>query len=210
MFYDRVEAGQKLVKELLQYQDRQSVIVLGMPRGGVITAAQIAQKLNCPLDIIVARKIGAPGNPEYAIGAVAQKGDPILNEELIGTGNITPDYLDQTISIQRAEIKRRLAQYRKGKPHLNLLGKSVILVDDGIATGMSILAAINQIKTMGAKKIVLAVPVIPFENIGKIKKEIDELIYLEAPRIFFAVGQFYNHFEEVTDEEVKKLLTKFD
>lgn len=206
MFYDRVEAGQKLAKELQKYQNKKDVIVLGMPRGGVITAAEVAKGLNIPLDIIVARKIGAPQNPEFAIGAVAETGEPILNEELIGTGDITPDYLDREISNQRLEIKRRLKKYCGNSPHLNLKNKTVILVDDGIATGMSLLAAISQVKSTLPKKIIIAVPVIPQDNITKIKKEVDELVYLDAPQIFYAVGQFYNHFPEVTDEEVKKLL----
>lgn len=209
MFYDRAEAGQKLTKELLKYKDKKSVLVLGMPRGGVITASKISKELNLPLDIIVARKIGAPGNPEFAIGAVAEKGEPILNDDLIGTRNISPEYLDKTITYERAEIKRRISEYRKGKSRLILKNKTVILVDDGVATGMSILAAISQIKSMDAKKITIAVPIIPNDSIDKIKKEVDEFIYLEAPETFFSVGQFYNCFDQVSDEEVKKILSKF-
>ena len=206
MFYDRVDAAEKLVKQLDNYKNLPDVVVLAMPRGGVVTGKIVADKLHVPLDIIITRKITAPGNQEYAIGAVAESGDPVLNDEVIGTMGITPDYLDKEIANEREEIDRRLNLYRGNNKSLDLKDKIVILVDDGIATGLTVQAAIEYLKTSNAKKIIIAVPVIPEDTVKQLKNKVDDLIYLDAPEQFFAVGQFYDQFEQVSDDAVVELL----
>jgi len=206
IFYDRREAGQKLAVALKDYKDNPKAIVLALPRGGVVVGAVVAQKLNLPLDIVVARKIGAPGNPEFAIGAVSEKGKVILNEETVSGYNIPSEYIEKESALQRAEVKRRLLEYRGKKKPPCLQDKIVIIVDDGIATGASVKAAISSVKTERPQKIILAVPVAPSDTVRELKKEVDELICLETPEIFFAVGQFYQIFEQTSDEEVKELL----
>lgn len=206
MFYDRADAGEKLAKALESYKDQKDALILAMPRGGVEVAKKIAENLRLALDIVITRKIGAPGNSEYAIGAVASSGEPILNDEVIGTMGITADYLDNEIIKQREEIKRRLQLYRGNKASLNLKNKTVIIVDDGIATGYTILAALDFIKSQNPQKIVVAIPVAPEDVLKQIKNKVDDLICLEIPDEFFAVGQFYDQFDQVSDEEVTKLL----
>lgn len=207
MFYDREDAAQQLAEKLDRYKNKPNAIVLAMPRGGVVIGQKIAQFLKLPLDIIIARKISAPGNPEYAIGAVAESGDPILNEEIIGTMGITPDYLDNEIIKQREEIKHRLALYRQNQPALELKNKIVIVADDGIATGFTLQTSLEHIKSKKPAKIIVAVPVAPSDSILKIKKIANEVVCLEIPDDFFAIGQFYDHFDQVSDEEVIKLLS---
>lgn len=206
MFYDRADAGNQLAKELEKYQGNKNALILAVPRGGVIIGKIISDKLNLPLDIVITRKISAPGNPEYAIGAVAEQGEPILNEEIIGTMGITPDYLDQEISHKQEEIRHRLKLYRSDRPNLSIKDKTIIIVDDGVATGYSILATIQYLRNQHPKKIVLAIPVIPRDTLSAIKQKVDHLIYLEAPEVFSAVGQFYENFSQVTDEEVRNNL----
>lgn len=209
MFYDRAEAAEKLAKVLENYKGKKNALVLAMPRGGVVLGRIVAEKLGLPLDIVIARKIGAPGNPEYAIGAVAEKGEPILNDEVIGTMGITPDYLDKEIERKRNEISQRLISFRGNKPALDLKNKQIILIDDGIATGMTAIASIEYLRSQKPQKIILATPVIPADNLPEIKQKVDQLIYLEAPEEFFSVGQFYEEFPQVSDEEVKKLLSNY-
>lgn len=207
MFYNREDAGEKLAAELLsKYQGKTDLIVLAIPRGGVVLGKIIADKLNSPLDIIITRKIGAPDNPEFAIGAVAEKGEPLLDEEIIGNYGITPDYLDREISIQKEEIKRRINLYRQGGEKINIKNKSVILVDDGAATGLNMLVAIKYLKTLGPSQIIAAVPVASLNTIEEIKKIADDSICLEMPRDFYAIGQFYTDFPQVSDNEVIELL----
>lgn len=206
MFYDRYEAGQKLASALKKYRDKRNVIILAIPRGGVVTGFEVAKALNVPLDIVVARKIGAPGNPEFAIGAVSEKGEIILNEETVSNYRISQDYIKKEAKSQRAEVKRRLAEYRGKKKPINLKNKIVIITDDGIATGASVKAAISSVKTENPKKIILAMPVAPPGTIEELKKQVDEAVVIEKPSMFFAVGQFYQIFDQTSDEEVKKIL----
>jgi putative phosphoribosyl transferase len=206
MFYDRYEAGQKLASALKKYRDKRNVIILAIPRGGVVTGFEVAKALNVPLDIVVARKIGAPGNPEFAIGAVSEKGEIILNEETVSNYRISQDYIKKEAKSQRAEVKRRLTEYRGKKKPINLKNKIVIITDDGIATGASVKAAISSVKTENPKKIILAMPVAPPGTIEELKKQVDEAVVIEKPSMFFAVGQFYQIFDQTSDEEVKKIL----
>lgn len=208
IFKDRADAGQKLAVALKKYKNAENTLILALPRGGVVVGFEVAQALNLPLDIVVPRKIGAPGNPEFAIGAITESGEGIFDEATIAAYNISQDYINKTVAIEKAEATRRLKVYRSSRPPLNLVNKTVIIVDDGLATGLTMRAAIKTVKQCGGKKIVVAVPVTPPDTAEIIKKEVDEIIYLDAPLFFGAVGAFYEEFTQTTDEEVIELLKK--
>jgi len=208
IYKDRVQAGQKLAEKLIKYKNQKNTIILALPRGGVVTGFEIAKILNLPLDIVVPRKIGAPQNEEYAIGAITESGEGILNQETIASLNITKDYLEQTIAKEKKEAQRRLETYRQNRPPLNLSDKTVIIIDDGIATGLTMRAAIKSIKEKKAKKIIVAVPVSAQDSLKTIKQEVDEVICLHAPLFFGAVGAFYEQFGQTTDQEVIDLMSK--
>ena len=211
-FQNREQAGEKLAVELQDYRAKKDLVVLAIPRGGVVVGKKIAQTLQCPLDVIVTKKIGAPGNPELAIGAVGsappagEQVEPVINEELAAKMGTDEKYLKSQISKLKIETKRREKEFRGDKPPLNLKDKAVIITDDGVATGATMMAAIELVRQQGPKKIIVAAPVIAKDTLKKIEKLADEVIYLEAPSLFFAVGQFYRNFEQVSDEEVVKLL----
>lgn len=198
IFKDRISAGRLLAKHLKQYKGQENTIVLGIPRGGVVVAKEVAKELKLSLDIIVTRKIGHPNQPELALGAVDPDGEVV--GDVGGFGEIVMDELK--------ELKRREREYRHARPRLAKLmeGKVVILVDDGIATGATTLAAIKYLKRHDAEKIIMAAPVASKEAHNKLKNEVDEMVILETPEYFQAVGQFYQEFGEVTDEEVVQLL----
>lgn len=202
LFYNRAEAGKKLAKELKKYKSNKNAIVLGLPRGGVIVAYEVAKDLDLPLDIVVPRKIGAPNNEEFAIGAITETGEGIFDETSIKYLAISEKYLKETVEKEKQEAQRRLKLYRGDRPVIDLTEKIVILVDDGIATGSTMLAACKSVKVRGAKKLVVAVAVTPKDTVDKVKKIADEFVYLYAAKNFMAVGQFYNIFEQTTDEEV--------
>lgn len=207
IFYDRRDAGQRLGMALARYRGKDTV-VLGIPRGGVVVAAEVAKILLAPLDLIIPRKIGAPHNPEVAIGAVAPDGTAILDERMVavlGVGDVEISRLTEKV---RAEIARRLEAYRGGRPAEELSGRVVILVDDGIATGYTIMAALQAIKKAGPAKFVLAVPVAPQDTVKALAQEVDEMICLESPENFYAVGQFYTDFDQVEDNEVTALVAE--
>lgn len=209
LFKDQVSAGRLLAKELVKYKSQDAAIVLAIPRGGVATGYGLAKKLNLPLDVIVSRKIGAPDNPELAIGAVGEtEGSLWLNKHLVSQLGVSRDYIDSEAKIQKLEIKRRERVYRKGKKPLNLKNKVVILVDDGIATGATMIAAIREIRNNQPEKVVVAIPVAPPDTVEELKKEADEVIALQTPRLFFAVSQWYQNFKQYSDEEVIKLMQK--
>jgi len=208
LFKDQISAGEKLAEKLEEYKKR-NAIVLAIPRGGVATGYGLAKKLNFPLDIIVTRKIGAPDNPELAIGAVGEtKGSLWLNNDLISQLNVSQEYIDSEIKIQKQEIKRREKVYRQNRTALNLKDKVVILVDDGLATGATMIAAVREIRNFQPEKIIVAVPVAPDDTIEMLKKEADEVISLHTPRLFFSVGQWYQNFKQYTDKEMIELLKK--
>jgi len=206
VFKNREEAGKKLATKLSGFKNAKNLIILGIPRGGIITGKQLAQSLNCPLDIIVTKKIGAPGNPELAIGAVGAIGEPVINEELAHKVGADEKYLQKEIASRQAEVKRRIKEYRGDKPPLNLRNKVVIITDDGVATGATMEAAVEVVRQEEPKKIVVAVPVTSRDSLKKLEEKADEVIYLDAPIMFFAVGQFYQEFGQVSDREVKELL----
>lgn len=206
MFKDQVSAGELLAEKLQEYKGKKAII-LAIPRGGVATGSGVAKKLGLPLEVIVTRKIGAPDNPELAIGAVGEtEGSLWLNGKLVKELGVSQDYLDSEIKIQKLEIKRREKVYREGREPLDLKKKTVILVDDGLATGATMMAAVREVRNMGAGKVVVAVPVAAPDTIERLKKEADEVICLETPSLFFAVGQWYENFRQYSDEEVKELL----
>ena len=208
IFADRQDAGQQLAQKLTNYRNNQTVIILGLPRGGVIIAAEIAKQLNVPLDIVVPRKIGHPYSPEFAIGAVTETRQTIFNQEIIANENIDKNYLDQETKNQQQEAQRRLQAYRSDKNLINFKDKIIILVDDGVATGLTMQAAIKAVKTQKPQKIIIAIPVIAPDTLAKLNNEVDEIIYLSAPDFFQAVGQFYQDFPQTTDEEVINVLDK--
>ncbi len=208
VFKDRREAGSLLAKELERYKDK-DLIIFAIPRGGVVVASEIARKLRCSLTLVIPRKIGAPFNPELAIGAVAPDGQKILNQELVESLKVTESYLKKESEKQVKESERRRKVYGV-KGIENLQGKIAIIVDDGIATGYTALAAARYIKLKGPKKVILAVPVAPPETIEWLKREVDEIVVLDTPIWFSAVGQFYENFEQVSDAEVLKALKEFN
>ncbi|MFB0545659.1 MAG: phosphoribosyltransferase [Anaerolineae bacterium] len=205
-FRDRYEAGRLLAEELAFLRDRENVIVLGVPRGGVVVGYEIARALAAPLDVYITRKIGAPYNPELAIGAVASDGNVVLDEGLLRRLGISQEYVEEETARQQTEIERRLAEYRGDRPPLELKDRTVILTDDGVATGATILATIQAIKAQEPEELILAIPVGPPDTIAHLGKEVDKVICLSTPHLFWAVGAFYLDFSQTTDEEVKSLL----
>lgn len=205
LFQNRADAGLKLAEKLEKYKNAPDTVILALPRGGVVVGYEVTKELNLPLDIIVPRKIGAPGNPEFAIGAITETGEMILNEEVFG---ISDEYLKNEAEKEKLEAERRLKLYRGSRPPLNLKNKTIIIVDDGLATGLTMRAAIVSVKKLGAQRIIVAIPVAPPDSVEFIKKEVDEIFYLDAPALFGAVGAFYKEFGQTTDEEVIDLLKK--
>ncbi|HOQ30548.1 MAG TPA: phosphoribosyltransferase [Armatimonadota bacterium] len=207
IFEDRVDAGRRLAKALEEYRGR-DLVILGVPRGGVVVADEVARALNAPLDIVVARKIPAPGNPELAIGAVAADGSDMIDPMARHYPGVTPEYLERAKAEQIAEIQRRLQAYRGGRPAPDIAGKTVIVVDDGIATGSTVMASLRSLRNRGAAELILAVPVGPPSSIERLRAEADRVVVLETPEPFFAVGEWYQRFDQVTDEEVVEILRR--
>ena len=205
MFKDRVEAGKKLAKKL---SGLKNPVCLAIPRGGVVIGLEVAKSLECPMDIVVARKLGAPGNPELAIGAVTAEGDLVLDDALIERIEVSHDYILEKQEEQIKEAERREKTYRSGRKALSLRGKTAILVDDGLATGATMEAAVRSVRRKKAVKVIIAVPVAPLETVARLKKSVDEVVVLAAPESFWAIGQFYEHFPQVSDEEVIEILTE--
>lgn len=206
IFQDRSDAGKKLLPHLLQYEKAPNTIVIALPRGGVVTAYEVAQGLHLPLDIVCPRKIGAPYNPELALGAVTHTGAHFFNEDIIRQLEVSKAYLTQEIEKEKQVSLKRQLLYRKNKPPLDIHGKTVILVDDGLATGATMKAAIQWVKEQKAKKVVVAIPVAPPDTLKEVELLVDEVVCLYAPTFFSAVGQFYEDFRQTTDEEVMALL----
>ncbi|MCI0477827.1 MAG: phosphoribosyltransferase [Anaerolineales bacterium] len=201
-FINRCDAGQQLAVKLVAYENNANVIVLGIPRGGVVVAAEIARALHVPLDVFITRKIGAPFNHELALGAVASDGTVVLDEPLIHELGVSHRQIERECENQKHEIRRRSDLYRQDRRALELENKTVIVVDDGIATGSTMLAALRALRQKKPARIVLAVPVAPFQTVPLLRAECDELVLLGVPEPFIAVGYFYADFEQVTDEEV--------
>ena len=206
LFKNRITAGQQLAEKLSSLKDQKNIIVLGIPRGGVVVAKEISKLLKTPLDVIVTKKIPAPSHSELALGAVGTIGEPVIDEELAKKMQADQKYLDDQIIQLRKMVIEKEKQFRQEKSLLDLKGKTVVLVDDGIATGATVMAAIEIVRQGNPSEIIVATPVIAKDTLSKIEKLADEVIYLQAPSLFFAVGQFYKNFEQVLDDEVKYLL----
>ena len=205
MFKDRKEAGQLLAKRLSSYKNNKNTLVLAIPRGGIIVAHEVAKQLGLPLDVVVIKKIGFPGNEELAIGAVGLN-NYFINEDLVKYHNIPKDYIHEQIKEKQLEVKKRYELFRGKRSMYSVKDKTIIIIDDGIATGATITIANKIIKKQLSKKLIIAVPVAPPETVDKLKKVADEVVCLLQPEYLMAIGQFYQDFKQVEDEEVKKLL----
>lgn len=204
-FEDRLDGGKRLAERLMPYRG-QDVVVLGLPRGGVVTARPVAEALGAPLDVLVARKIGAPGQEELAIGAVTARGTRVLNELVLRHLLLPPGYLESETERQRRVAETRELALRNFRPAEPLAGRVVIVVDDGIATGMTMRAAIADAQAQRPSKLVVAAPVIAPDTFEVMTRLADEVVAVEVPQAFYAVGQFYRDFTQTTDEEVRQLL----
>jgi putative phosphoribosyl transferase len=207
-FRDRCDAGQALAARLTQHRGR-GVLVLGLPRGGVVVAAEVARALGAELDVLVARKLGSPGSAELAIGAVTANGGRFLNDDVIAALGVSEPYIAAVTGVQRAEARRREALFRGGRPAPRLDGRTVILVDDGLATGATMRAAVRSARQQAPERLIVAVPVGSREACAALRGEADEVVCLYEPPDFGAVGSWYHHFEQTEDEEVQRLLEEF-
>ena len=205
MFQDRAEAGRRLAARLATYPLPRP-LVLGLPRGGLPVALEVAQALGAELDVLVVRKVGAPGNPEFAIGAVGEDGVVVVDHSTRRDLRLTSEYVDHLAARELAEVDRRVQSYRGGSRRLGIAGRNVIVVDDGLATGSTAAAAITVVRHFGAAHVLLAVPVGSSEAVERLSAMADEVVCLETPEPFYAVGQHYRHFDQVTDDEVVAIL----
>jgi predicted phosphoribosyltransferase len=207
-FVDRTEAGQVLAESLSAYADREGVIVLALPRGGVPVAAQVARRLNAPLDVFVVRKLGLPGHPELAIGAIASGGVRVFNGEVVNALRIPDEVIDAVSGKELIELQRREKLYRADRPPLDVEGKTVIVVDDGVATGSTMLAAVAALRQLNAARIVIAAPVVAASTYREMQRAADEVVAVMLPENFYAVGLWYQDFSQTTDDEVRDLLAQ--
>lgn len=207
MFADRHDAGRQLARRLSHYRG-QDTIVLALPRGGVPVAAEIADELDARLDVLVARKLGAPGRPELGVGAIAEGGEPILDERTLSLVGVTAEDMDATIEAERAELARRVRDYRGDRPLPDVSGRTVILVDDGLATGVTARAGLEALRRHDPGRLVLAVPVAAPATAQSMEERADDVVVLHTPEAFAAVGQWYTDFRQTSDETVQELLEK--
>ena len=208
MFRDREEAGQRLAAALSRYSHCSKGLLLAIPRGGVVVGLQMSLVLHLPLDVLITRKLGAPDNPELAVGALTETGYLHLNKDLLACYPWLASSVDQERRVQEREIVRRRALYRGGRSLPPLGGRTVILVDDGVATGATYLASIQALKSGGVARLVAALPVAPSETADQVATQVDECVILESPEPFHAVGQHYVDFRQVEDEEVIRCLAR--
>jgi len=208
LFADRIEAGQLLAAELERYAEQPSTIVLGIPRGGVVVASQVAHALRLPLDIFVVRKLGAPGQEELAMGAVALDGFYLLNHDVVEHLNISEAEVQEVLRQEQKELQRREHVYRQGRDPLPIEGRTVLLVDDGMATGSSLRASIQMLRSRRPGEIIVAVPVGPPDTLAALKKEVHDVVCVRAPKPFRAIGCWYHDFAPTSDEEVIDLLQR--
>lgn len=205
LFADRYDAGRRLAEKLSHYQGK-NPLILAVPRGGIPVAYEILQVTGGRLDLVIPRKLSAPQNPELALGAVAPDGTVVLEERIIRKLGVSQEYIREEVSRQLAEIEGRLERYRGSRPFPNLAGEIVLVVDDGVATGATLRAALKMVRGKGARSLILAVPVGPPETIAALGREVDEVVCPATPELFYAVGQFYQDFSQTSDREVADLL----
>ena len=206
MFKNREEAGELLAQELVAFRKDPDGILLALPRGGVTVAYQLSLALHLPLDVLITRKIGAPGNPEYALGAVSETGAVYWNQEALAGLSLSPRDLAIAVQTQQQEVSRRVALYRQGRPFPTLKDRTVILVDDGLATGATFFASVATVRQAHPRRIIGAIPVGPRSTIQQARSLVDQLVVLRVPDPFYAVGNFYRDFEQVEDREVLQYL----
>ncbi len=208
MFKDRREAGQQLAQELTQYKNQEDLVVLGLPRGGVPVAYEVAEALNCPLDVFIVRKLGVPGQPELAMGAIASGDVQVLNENVVNRAGVSEQQIKKIAQKVKEELEKREEAYRGARPDINLKDKIVLLIDDGLATGASMRAAVSALKEHEPQKIVVAVPTAPKDTCGEFESMVDEVICLRNPSPFWGVGGSYQNFSQTSNEEVRELLNQ--
>jgi predicted phosphoribosyltransferase len=207
-FHDRREAGRVLARGLAHYARRQDVVVLALPRGGVPVAYEVARALGAPLDVFTVRKLGVPGQEELAMGAVASGGLRVLNESVVSTLRLQPELIDRVARLELQQLARQEHAYRLDRPPIDVRGRVVILVDDGLATGASMRVAVAALRGRGPARLVVAVPTAPSDTCGELEQEVDEVVCAVTPEPFMAVGLWYEDFSQTTDEEVEALLQK--
>jgi predicted phosphoribosyltransferase len=207
LFLNRSDAGRQLAEALKPYQNTADLLVLGIPRGGVPVAFEIAQALHAPLDVFIVRKLGIPSDPECAMGAIASGDVRVLNADVVTALHIPPIVIDEVSRVELKELKRRESAYRGSKPPEDIRGKTVILVDDGIATGATARAALQAIRRHKPGRLILAAPTSSSSTLEELRSLADECVALETPAPFHAVAQSYHEFQQTSDEEVKQLLT---
>lgn len=205
-FENRREAGRKLAEKLEHYAKRDGVIVLALPRGGVPVAYEVAAALELPLDVLIVRKLGAPGHRELAMGAVASGGVRVVNEAIVASLGVSPAALEATAQEELRELRRREQRYRGGRPPLSLAGRTVLLIDDGVATGASMRAALSALHQLEPARIVVAVPTAAKDACQALEQQADEVVCLMTPEPYHAVGAWYREFPQTSDEEVRRLL----
>lgn len=206
LFRDRRDAGRLLAKKLAEYADRR-VVVLAVPRGGVPVAYEVAQALNAPLDIFLVRKLGLPGHEELALGAIASGGVQVVNESVLARFHVSEGMINEVVAREQRELERREEAYRGTKPPIDVAGKTAILIDDGLATGASMRAAVVALRQRSPARIVVAVPIAPPDTCREFEDLVDAIVCAVTPEPFYAVGQWYDDFTQTTDEEVRRLLS---
>lgn len=207
-FGDRHDAGKRLAAELSEYADQDDVLVLALPRGGVPVAYEVAEALNAPLDVFLVRKLGVPGHKELAMGAIASGGVRVLNEEVVRLAGVDEQTIARVAAEEQRELERREREYRDDRPLLNVAGRTVILVDDGLATGSTMRAAALALQEQNPERLVIAVPVAAPETYEEFRQDVDEIVCAITPEPFYAVGLWYEDFSQTTDEEVRALLAR--
>ncbi|MGC8793056.1 MAG: phosphoribosyltransferase [Bryobacteraceae bacterium] len=207
-YRDRAEAGQRLAERLLDYRDRPDVIVLGLPRGGVVVACEVARRLHAPLDVFVVRKLGVPGQEELAMGAIASGGVRVLNRAVVDLWGIPASVIEEVAAREQAELERREKVYRGARPPLEVNGRVVILVDDGIATGSTMRAAVSALRKLGPARVIVAAPVAAPQACELLAEEADEVVCDFMPDPLYSVGLWYDDFTQNTDEEIRELLER--
>lgn len=205
-FKNRSQAGQKLAEGLKQYANDPDTIVLGLPRGGVVVAYEVAEKLGLPLDIFLVRKLGVPGYEELAMGAIASGGVRVMNDDVVRRINISQSAIEEAVRKETLELERREKAYRSDRPRLDVKDKTILLVDDGLATGATMRAAVTALQKQKPKELIIAVPTASPETCDEFRDDVDDIICAITPTPFYAVGAWYDDFAQTTDEEVQELL----
>ncbi len=206
MFRNREDAGRRLADGLGFLKGRDDVVVLAVPRGGVVVASEVADAIGAPLDVVITRKVGAPGNPELAVGAVTQEGEFMPDSDLVDRLRVPEAYLKSEVSREAREISRRMERYRGDRPYPSLEGKTVVIVDDGVATGSTVGAAIKSVRLRKPASVILGVPVGARESMEALASVADQVVCLSMPEPFYAIGTFYEDFEQVDDRTVRSLI----